>query len=109
MKSIADFIVELASAAQDLATLSEGEKLRLLGRAYVTIRDGWRVLGEPASLEGSAEAMDLTQAGGMPVHLYDDEMKAIPLEAAKVIWEIETAITAKGGIEPPTASATKDR
>jgi hypothetical protein len=29
--------------------------------------------------------MDLIQAGGMPVHLYDDEMKAILLEAARVI------------------------
>ena len=54
MKSIAVFVVELTRAAQDVATLSEGEKLRLLGRAYVTIREGWRVMGEPARLEESA-------------------------------------------------------
>lgn len=109
MKSIAVFVVELTRAAQDVATLSEGEKLRLLGRAYVTIREGWRVLGEPARLEESAEAMDLIQAGGMPVHLYDDEMKPILLEAAKVIREIEAAIAAKGGVESPAASTTKGR
>ena len=31
----------------------------------------------------------------MPVHLYDDEMKAILLEAAKAIRQIEAAMKAK--------------
>ncbi len=95
MKSIADVIAELTKAADDVQALSEGEKLRLLGRAYVTIKEGWEMLGEPARLQESAEAMDLIQAGGMPVHLYDDEMKAILLEAVKVIQQIEAAMKAK--------------
>ncbi|MCV9999412.1 hypothetical protein OE766_14275 [Pararhizobium sp. YC-54] len=39
--------------------------------------------------------MDLVQAGSMPVYLYIDDMKAILLEAAKVIRQIETAMAAK--------------
>lgn len=95
MKRIADVVAELTRAADEVQTLSEGEKLRLLGRAYVTIKEGWDLLGEPGRLQESAEAMDLIQAGGMPVHLYDDEMKAILLEAAKAIRQIEAALKAK--------------
>ncbi|WP_156387069.1 MULTISPECIES: hypothetical protein [unclassified Rhizobium] len=40
----------------------------------------------------SAEAMDIILAGGMPVHLYDDEMRAILMGAAKAIRQIEAAI-----------------
>ncbi len=93
MKRIADVIAELTKAADNVQALSEGEKLRLLGRAYVTIKEGWDMLGQPGHLQDSAEAMDLIQAGGMPLHLYDDEMKAILLEAAKVIRQIEAAMT----------------
>ena len=85
----------MTTAAQEVQTLSEGEKLRLLGRAYVTIKEGCELLGEPERLQDSAEAMNLIQAGGMPVHLYDDEMKAILLEAARVIRQIEAAMKAK--------------
>lgn len=95
MKTIADVIAELTAAAEEVSTLSEGEKLRLLGRAYVTIKEGWELVGEPARLQESAEAMDLIQAGGIPLHLYDDEMKAILLEAVKVIRQIEKAMSVK--------------
>ena len=71
MKTIADVIAELTAAAQEVSTLSEGEKVRLLGRAYVTIKEGWELVGEPARLQESAEAMDLIQAGGIPLHLYE--------------------------------------
>lgn len=91
MKTIGDVIAELTAAAEAVSTLSEGEKLRLLGRAYVTIKEGWELVGEPTRLQESAEAMDLIQAGGIPLHLYDDEMKAILLEAVKVIRQIERA------------------
>ena len=103
MKSIADVIAELTRAADEVRTLSEGEKLRLIGRAYVTIREGWDMLGAPAQLRESAEAMDLILAGGMPVHLYDDEMRAILLEAARVIRQIEAAIKAKSAEGPAAA------
>lgn len=53
------------------------------------------MLGEPGRLQEFAEAMDFIQAGGMPVHLYDDEMRAILLEAAKVIKQIDAALEAK--------------
>ena len=53
------------------------------------------MLGEPGRLQESAEAMDLIQAGGMPLHLKEDEMKAILLEAAKVIKQIEAALKSK--------------
>lgn len=96
MKKIADVVAELTKAAEKVPTLSEGEKLRLLGRAYVTVKEGWDLLGEPARLQESAEAMDLILAGGMPVHLYDDEMRAILMEAAKAIRQIEAAIKANG-------------
>ncbi len=95
MKTIADVIAELTAAAQEVSTLSEGEKVRLLGRAYVTIKEGWELVGEPARLQESAEAMDLIQAGGIPLHLYDDEMKAILLEAIKAILQIEKAMCVK--------------
>lgn len=105
MKSIADVIAELTTAAEDVSILSEGERHRLLGRAYVTIKEGWELVGEPARLQESAEAMDLVQAGGIPLHLYDDEMKAILLETAKVIRQIESAMREKrtevSEAEPP--------
>ena len=107
MKSIADVVAELTTAAEDVHTLSEGEKLRLLGRAYVTIKEGWEALGQPTRLQESAEAMDLIQAGGMPVHLYDDERKAILLAAAKVIRRIEAAMEAKRA-EALRAAPAKD-
>ena len=95
MKSIADVIAELTKAAGEVSTLPEGEKLRLLGRACVTIKEGRDLLGKPVWLNESAEAMDLIQAGGMPLHLFDDEMKAILLEAAKVITQIQSAMNAR--------------
>lgn len=95
MKTIADAIAELTTAAEEVHTLTESEKLRLLGRAYVTIKEGWELVGEPTRLQESAEAMDLIRAGDMPVHLYDDEMKAILLEAAKMIRQIEAAMRTK--------------
>lgn len=58
MKRIADVVAELTSAADEVQTLSEGEKLRLLGCAYVTIKEGWDLLGESGRLQESAEAMD---------------------------------------------------
>lgn len=74
--------------------------------ACVTIKEGWDMLGRPGRLQDSAEAMDLIQAGGMPLHLYDDEMKAILLEAVKVIRQIEAAMTeenAEGTGKKPAA------
>lgn len=91
MTRIADVIAELTKAAEDASTLSEDEKFRLLGRAYVTIKEGRKLLGEPAHLEESAEAMNLIQAGCLPLQLYDDEMKALMLEAVKVIRQMEAA------------------
>lgn len=96
MKTIADFVSELTKAAHDVHSLPEGEKLRLLGRAYVTIREGWQVLGEPAHLRETAEVMDLVNTSELPMHLHADEMKALLLEAAEVIREIQAAIDAQG-------------
>ena len=95
MKSTKDVIAELTRAARDVHMLTEGEKLRLVSRAYVTIKEGWELLGQPDRIVESAETMDVIRAGGMPVHLYDDEMKAILLEAVKVIQQIEAAMKAK--------------
>jgi len=67
------------------------------------------MLGQPGRLQESAEAMDLIQAGGMPLHLYDDEMKAILLDAAKVIRQIETAMTEKDSAGTGKASAADRR
>ena len=58
-----NFLPELTAAAQEVSTLSEGEKVRLLGRAYVTIKEGWELVGDPARLQESAEAMDLILLG----------------------------------------------
>lgn len=97
MKTVADVIAELTMAAKEVHTLTESQKLRMLCRAYVTIKEGWELVGEPTRLHESAEAIHLTRAGDMPVHLYDDEMKAILLEAAKVIRQIEAAMRTKSG------------
>ena len=69
MKKIADVVTELIKAAEEVPTLSEGKKLRLLGRVYVTVKEGWDLLGEPARLQEPAEAVDVILGGGMPVHL----------------------------------------
>ena len=69
MKKIADVVTELIKAAEEVPTLSEGKKLRLLGRVYLTVKEGWDLLGEPARLQESAEAVDVILGGGMPVHL----------------------------------------
>jgi len=107
MKSISDVIAELTRAAEEVQTLPEGEKLRLLGRAYVTIREGWEALGQADHLTESAEAFDLIQAGRVPLYLYDDEMRAILLEAVKVIRQIEAALEARDA--SPSESAATDR
>lgn len=95
MKTIADVIAELTTAAEEVSTLSEGEKLRLLDRAYVTIKEGWELVGEPARIRESSEALDIIQAGGIPLHLHDDEMKAILLEGVMVIRQIEKEMSVK--------------
>jgi hypothetical protein len=95
MKSITDVIDELNRAAGAVHTLSEGEKLRLLRQAYVTIREGWKAAGQPNRLHESAEAFDLAKVGDIPVHLHDNEMRAVLLEAVKAISEIEAAMNAK--------------
>jgi hypothetical protein len=109
VKTIADFVLELTKAAHDVHSLPEGEKLRLLGRAYVTIREGWQVLGESARLRETAAAMDLVNAGELPMHLHDDEMKALLLEAAKVIREIQAAIEAQGNEHSSPGSGSEGR
>lgn len=100
MRSTSDVIAELTQAARDVHILTEGEKLRLLVRAYVAIQEGWKMLGQPDRLKESAETMDIIRAGGMPVHLYDDEMRAILQEAVTVIRQIEAAMEAKNGPTP---------
>ncbi|WPE23893.1 hypothetical protein [Shinella zoogloeoides] len=107
MKSIPDVIAELSRAAAEVPTLSEGEKLRLLGRAYITIHEGWEALGQSDYLQESAEAVDLIQAGRVPLHLYDDEMQAILLEAVKVIRQIEAALEARDAARPEHALADR--
>ena len=57
MKTIGDFVSELTKAAHDVHSLSEEEKLRLLGRACVTIREGWQVLAEAGAPAGKAHAL----------------------------------------------------
>ena len=66
MKSIADFVVGLTRPARDVHALSEGEKLRLLGRAYVTIREGWRVLRELSVLTNPPRRWILFRRGECP-------------------------------------------
>ncbi|KSV67192.1 hypothetical protein N185_30710 [Sinorhizobium sp. GW3] len=100
MKSTKDVIAELTRAARDVHMLTEGEKLRLVSRAYVAIKEGWELLGQPNRLSDSAETMDIIRAGGMPVYLYDDEMRAILQEAVKVIRQIEAAMEAKNTPAP---------
>ncbi|MBZ7927535.1 hypothetical protein LAC81_36985 (plasmid) [Ensifer adhaerens] len=95
MKSTEDVIAELTRAALHVDALSEGEKLSVIARAYVTIQEGWEVLGQPERQIASLETMDVIRAGGVPVHLYDDEMRAILEEAIKVIQQIEAAMQAK--------------
>lgn len=62
MKTIADFVSELTKAAHDVHSLSEKEKFRLIGRACVTIREGWQVLAEagaPARARSTLIARDV--------------------------------------------------
>lgn len=106
MKSTKDVIAELTRAARDVHMLTEGEKLRLVSRAYVTIKEGWELLGQPDRIVESAETMDVIRAGGMPVHLYDDEMRAILQEAVKVIKQIEAAMEAKNAPAPASDEDT---
>lgn len=106
MKSTKDVIAELTRAARDVHVLTEGEKLRLVSRAYVTIKEGWELLGQPDRIVESAETMDVIRAGGMPVHLYDDEMRAILQEAVKVIKQIEAAMEAKNAPAPASGEDT---
>ncbi|MGF6257534.1 hypothetical protein [Ensifer sp. LBL] len=106
MKSTKDVIAELTRAARDVHMLTEGEKLRLVSRAYVTIKEGWELLGQPNRIVESAETMDVIRAGGMPVHLYDDEMRAILQEAVKVIKQIEAAMEAKNAPAPASGEDT---
>lgn len=39
-------------AAEEVHTLADSEKLQPLGRAYVTIKEGWELVGEPTRLQG---------------------------------------------------------
>jgi hypothetical protein len=103
MKSINDVIDELNRAADAVHTLSEGQRLRLLRRAYVTIREGWKAAGQPERLQDSAETIDLAHVGDIPLHLQDNEMEAVLLEAVKAIRQIEAAIKAKTTSQPGNA------
>ncbi|WDZ80602.1 hypothetical protein PWG15_22775 (plasmid) [Ensifer adhaerens] len=107
MRSTSDVVAELTQAAREVHMLTEGEKLRLVVRAYVAIQEGWKMLGQPDRLKESAETMDIIRAGGVPVHLYDDEMRAILQEAVTVIREIETAMEAKNNPAPAFGKTTE--
>ena len=100
MKSIDDVIAELIRAADDVAALSEGEKLRLVVRAYTTIREGQRAVDRPERLAETAEAIDVAQAGETPLPLHDDELRAILLEAVKTIREIKALAEAERAAMP---------
>lgn len=93
MRTIKEVIVELSQASGMVDILSEGEKLRLLRRAHITIQEGWRFVGRPDRAKGSAETMDLIRAGEAPLRLHDDEMKAALREAIAVIRQIEQIMT----------------
>ncbi|CAK7260891.1 MULTISPECIES: hypothetical protein [Shinella] len=61
MKTIADVIAELTTAAEEVHTLTESEKLRLLSRAYVTIKEGWELVGEPTRLQEALRRWTLSE------------------------------------------------
>lgn len=95
MRTLSDLVTELVRAANNAEKLPEEAKLRLLGRAYVTILEAREDL-ETSSAEAYRQAgVDLISATGHVRTLSCDDVKTLLLDAAEMIRQIKMVIDSK--------------
>ncbi len=95
MKGLPDFISVLIRAANDVESLSEDTKLRLLGRAYVTILQAREEIETQTRHAYRQAGIDLISATGHVGTLSNQEVKALLLDAAEMIRQIKIVIDLK--------------
>lgn len=92
MRTISDTIAELVHAANIVPRLSDAERLLLLNRAHVTIREGHDALGVEETIPISDIAVDLVIAKTVEAQLSDEEFKTLFLQTAELIRSIQTQL-----------------
>ncbi len=95
MRGLPDFISELIRAANNIERLPEDAKLRLLGRAYVTILQAREDIESQVSDIYRQAGVDLISATGHVGTLSNQEVKALLLDAAEMIRQIKIVIDLK--------------
>jgi hypothetical protein len=91
VRTISDTIAELVHAANIVPRLSDAERLLLLNRAHVTIREGHDALGVEETIPISDIAVDLVIAKTVEAQLSDEEFKTL-FQTAELIRSIQTQL-----------------
>ena len=95
MRGLPDFISELIRAANNVDRLPEDKRLRLLGRAYVTILQAREEIETETADTYRRAGVDLISATGHVGTLSNQEVKALLLDAAEMIRQIKIVIDLK--------------
>ncbi|MCJ8056965.1 hypothetical protein GB928_025605 [Shinella curvata] len=96
MHGLSDFIAELIRAANDVERLPESTKLRLLGRAYVTIINAREEIESQRQEAYRQAGADLISVTGHVGALSSQDVKSLLLDAAEMIRQIKIVIDSKG-------------
>lgn len=91
MAPLSEFIAELIRAANKAGDLSEAERVRLLGRAYVTILEARDEIGDEAERYRQS-GTNLISATGHVGRLSEPDVKALLLDAAEMITTIKIGL-----------------
>ncbi|MXN48703.1 hypothetical protein GR138_26240 [Shinella kummerowiae] len=94
MAPLSAFIAELIRAANKVGDVADAERVRLLGRAYVTILEAREEIGEEVE-KYRQSSLSLISATGFVGRLSDQEVKELLLDAAEMIRTIKIVLDTK--------------
>ncbi|MCV9999397.1 hypothetical protein OE766_14190 [Pararhizobium sp. YC-54] len=94
MAPLSELVGDLIRAANRVENLSEADRVRLLGRAYVTILRAREQIGDEAERYRQS-SINLISATGLVRRLSEQDVKALLLDAAKMIRTIKIVLDAK--------------
>lgn len=94
MAILSEFIADLIRAANKVGDLSDAERVRLLGRAYVTILEAREEIGDDAERYRQS-GINLISATGYVGRLSEPDVKALLLDAAEMIRSIKIVLDEK--------------
>lgn len=92
--ALSELVGELIRAANTVRTLSDAERVRLLGRAYVTILEAREQIGCDAERYRQS-SINLISATGLVGRLSEQDVKVLLLDAAEMIRTIKIILDAK--------------